>query len=46
MPFGAQLRYLAFVSQPTPAVVAAPQVSSPAWRLATRDRWSQQRHDY
>ena len=39
MPFGAQLRYLAFVSQPTPAVVAALQVSSPAWRLATRDRW-------
>ena len=39
VPFGAQLRYLAFVSQPTPAVVAALQVSSPAWRLATRDRW-------
>ena len=39
VPFGAQLRYLAFVSQPTPSVVAALQVSSPAWRLATRDRW-------
>ena len=39
VPFGAQLRYLAFVSQPTLAVVAALQVSSPAWRLAARDRW-------
>jgi hypothetical protein len=39
VPFGAQMRYLAFVSQPTPAVVAALQVSSPAWRLAVRDRW-------
>ena len=39
MPFGAQLRYLAFVSEPTRTVVAALQVSSPAWRLAARDRW-------
>ena len=39
VPFGAQLRYLAFVSQPEPTVVAALQLSSPAWRLAVRDRW-------
>lgn len=39
VPFGAQLRYLAFVSQPERAVVAAVQVSSSAWRLAVRDRW-------
>ncbi len=39
VPFGAHLRYLAFVSEPERAVVAAVQVSSPAWRLAARDRW-------
>ena len=39
VPFGAHLRYLAFVSQPRRAVVAAVQVSSPAWRLAVRDHW-------
>ena len=39
VPVGAQLRYLAFVSQPTRTVVAALQLSSPAWRLAARDRW-------
>jgi hypothetical protein len=39
VPFGAHLRYLAFLSKPRRAVVAAVQVSSPAWRLATRDRW-------
>ena len=39
MPFGAQLRYLAFVSEPERMVVAALQVSSPAWRLAARDQW-------
>lgn len=39
VPFGAQLRYLAFLSRPQRAVVAAIQVSSPAWRLAARDRW-------
>lgn len=39
VPFGAHLRYLAFVSEPQRAVVAAVQVSSPAWRLAARDRW-------
>lgn len=39
VPFGAHLRYLAFVSYPEHAVVAAMQVSSSAWRLAARDRW-------
>ena len=39
VPFGAQMRYLAFVSHPAPTVVAALQLSSPAWRLAVRDRW-------
>ena len=39
VPFGAHLRYLAYVSEPQRAVVAALQVSSPAWHLAPRDRW-------
>ena len=39
VPFGAQMRYLAFASKPKRAVVAAVQLSSPAWRLAARDRW-------
>jgi len=39
VPFGAHLRYLAFVSRPERTVVAAVQVSSAAWRLAVRDRW-------
>ena len=39
VPYGAQLRYLAFVSEPAASVVAALQLSSPAWRLAARDRW-------
>lgn len=39
VPFGAQLRYLGFVSEPKRAVVAAFQISSPAWRLAVRDEW-------
>ena len=39
VPFGAQLRYLAFVSEPTTTLVAALQLSSPAWRLAARERW-------
>jgi Druantia protein DruA len=39
VPFGAHLRYLAFLSKPRRAVVAAVQLSSPAWRLAARDRW-------
>lgn len=39
MPFGAHMRYLAFVSEPERAVVAALQLSSAAWRLAARDQW-------
>ena len=39
VPYGAQMRYLGFVSEPAPTVVAALQVSSPAWRLAVRERW-------
>jgi hypothetical protein len=39
MPYGAHLRYLAFLSEPHRAVVAAFQISSAAWRLAARDRW-------
>lgn len=39
VPFGAQLRYLAFVSRPQRAVVGALQFSSPAWRIAVRDQW-------
>lgn len=37
--FGAQLRYLLGVSRPRPQVVGCLQFSSPAWRLAARDRW-------
>jgi hypothetical protein len=37
--FGAQLRYLLGVSRPQPHVVGCLQFSSPAWRLAARDRW-------
>jgi hypothetical protein len=39
VPFGAHLRYLIRVSQPTEAVVGCIQFSSAAWRLAARDRW-------
>jgi len=39
MPFGAHLRYLIEVSRPTPRVVGCLQVSSPAWKMAPRDRW-------
>lgn len=38
-PFGAQLRYLVSVSAPQGRVLGAVQFSSPAWRLAVRDRW-------
>jgi hypothetical protein len=37
--FGAQLRYLLGVSRLQPQVVGCLQFSSPAWRLAARDRW-------
>ncbi len=39
VPFGAHLRYLIYVSKPQPLVVGALQFSSPAWRMAVRDRW-------
>jgi hypothetical protein len=39
VPFGAHLRYLIEVARPTPRVVGCVQVSSPAWRMAPRDRW-------
>jgi hypothetical protein len=38
-PYGAQIRYLAWVSRPRRQVVGCVQFSSPAWRLAARDRW-------
>jgi hypothetical protein len=38
-PYGAQLRYLVWVSQPQRQVVGCVQFSSPAWRMAVRDRW-------
>ncbi|NNF96102.1 MAG: DUF4338 domain-containing protein [Halobacteria archaeon] len=39
IPFGAQLCYLIEVARPCPTVVGAIQLSSPAWRMAPRDRW-------
>jgi len=39
VPYGAQLRYLVWAHQPERAVVACVQLSSPAWRMAARDRW-------
>jgi hypothetical protein len=39
VPFGAHLRWFAEVARPRPAAIACLQVSSPAWRLAARDRW-------
>lgn len=41
VPYGAQLRYLVWATPPTRAavVVGAVQFSSPAWRMAARDRW-------
>jgi hypothetical protein len=39
VPFGAQLRYLVYTSQPERRVVACLQFSSPAWRMAVRDAW-------
>jgi hypothetical protein len=37
--YGAQLRYLVFASRPRRQVVGCVQFSSPAWRLAARERW-------
>lgn len=39
VPFGAHLRYLVSAAHPAPVVVGCLQFSSPAWRLAVRDRW-------
>jgi hypothetical protein len=39
VPFGAHLRYLIAVSRPTRQVVGCVQLSSPAWKMAARDRW-------
>lgn len=39
VPFGAQLRYLIRASQPQDAVVGCVQLTSPAWKVAPRDRW-------
>jgi hypothetical protein len=39
VPFGAHLRYLVFVSRPEREIVGCLQFSSPAWRMAARDRW-------
>ena len=39
VPFGAHLRYLIEVARPRPQVVGCLQLSSPAWKMAPRDRW-------
>lgn len=39
VPFGAHLRYLVEITRPRAAVVACLQLSSPAWKMAARDRW-------
>jgi hypothetical protein len=39
VPFGAHLRYLVEAARPRPTVVACLQLSSPAWKMAARDRW-------
>jgi hypothetical protein len=39
VPFGAHLRYLIRITRPTPQVVGCLQFSSPAWRMAARERW-------
>lgn len=39
VPFGAHVRYLVYASRPERAVVGCLQFSSPAWRMAERDRW-------
>lgn len=39
VPFGAHLRYLVEAARPSPTVVACLQLSSPAWKMAARDRW-------
>ncbi|MDP2706935.1 MAG: DUF4338 domain-containing protein [Burkholderiales bacterium] len=39
VPYGAHVRFFVWASQPREEVVACLQFSSPAWRLAVRDRW-------
>jgi hypothetical protein len=39
VPFGAHLRYFVGISRPERARVGCVQLSSPAWRMAARDRW-------
>ncbi len=39
VPFGAQLRYFIEVTRPEVQVVGCVQLSSPAWKMAVRDRW-------
>lgn len=39
VPFGAQLSYLAYATRPERTLVGCVQFSSPAWRMAVRDRW-------
>jgi hypothetical protein len=39
VPYGAQLRYFIRVHGPEPRRVGCLQLSSPAWRMAPRDRW-------
>jgi hypothetical protein len=39
VPFGAYLRYFIRVHHPVPVVVGCLQFSSPAWRMAARDRY-------
>jgi hypothetical protein len=37
--YGAQLRYLIYVSEPRRQVVGCLRFSSPAWRMSARDQW-------
>lgn len=39
VPYGAQLRYLLWISTPDRGIAGCLQFSSPAWKLETRDRW-------
>jgi hypothetical protein len=39
VPFGAHVRYLIEVARPSATVVGCVQLSSPAWKMAVRDRW-------
>lgn len=39
VPFGAHLRYLVWASHPQRSLIGCLQLSSPAWKMAPRDRW-------